>query len=193
MHSCRRFRAWSTTSVYISTMYASTAGTARLTCARAPGISCAKRLASAPGNRGSVRAPCTGEAAEGAPQTSTSPAAEEEEVVQFEGNGSKAELAIALLLGATLIYLPLTLASLGRFLWIEYKVTNQRVIVSVDSPIRKDMTQIAYSQIKEVRAVNRFFGLWGDMVLFLKDGSRLELAGIEDVMAIKLYIEGQAF
>lgn len=36
-----------------------------------------------------------------------------------------------------------------------------------------------YKQIKEIRSAPRAFGAWGDIVFFLKDGSRLELAGLE--------------
>lgn len=39
--------------------------------------------------------------------------------------------------------------------------------------------QVEYSKIKEIRSAARAFGLWGDVVVFLKDGSRLELAGLE--------------
>jgi hypothetical protein len=47
-------------------------------------------------------------------QEQNSPAPETDEIVFYEGSGSNAELLISLLLGTTLVYLPLTLASLGR-------------------------------------------------------------------------------
>lgn len=47
-------------------------------------------------------------------QEQNSPPPETDEIVFYEGSGSNAELLISLLLGATLVYLPLTLASLGR-------------------------------------------------------------------------------
>lgn len=39
--------------------------------------------------------------------------------------------------------------------------------------------QVEYTKIKEIRSAPRAFGLWGDVVFFLKDGSRLPLAGLE--------------
>jgi len=101
------------------------------------------------------------------------------ETVCYEGNGSDAELIISILLGFTLIYLPLTLASVGRRLWISYKFTNKRIIVTTNSPVLKREVHVEYSKIKEVRSVCRAGGLWGDMVIFLKDGSRLELMGVD--------------
>lgn len=113
-----------------------------------------------------------------------------EEEVFYEGFGSNAELAISMLLGATLVYLPLSLASLGRRLWISYKFTNKRIVVITNSPVMKREVQIEISKIKEIRTAPRAFGAWGDMVIFLKDESRLELVGLENFRAIQDYIEG---
>lgn len=49
--------------------------------------------------------------------------------------------------------------------------------------------QISYDRIKEVRAVPRAFGAWGDMVIFLEKGDRLELVGMEKYADIKAHIE----
>jgi hypothetical protein len=48
--------------------------------------------------------------------------------------------------------------------------------------------EVAYSNIKEVRTAPRAFGLWGDAVLFLKDGSRLEITGLERFRDIERHI-----
>lgn len=112
------------------------------------------------------------------------------EEVFYEGRGAPAELIISLLLGATLLYLPLTAQSIGRRLWISYKFTNKRLIVSNTSPFFSKEVQILYSNICEVRAAPRAFGLWGDMVIFLKDGSRLELLGVENHNKLKGFVEG---
>lgn len=44
------------------------------------------------------------------------------EEVFYEGSGSNLELALSVLLAGTVIYLPLTMASIGRRLWIKIKV-----------------------------------------------------------------------
>lgn len=54
---------------------------------------------------------------------------------------------------------------------------------------RDTRPQVAFSQIKEVRMVPRAFGAWGDMVVFLKDKSRLELVGLERCEEIKRHID----
>lgn len=107
----------------------------------------------------------------------------------YEGSGSNAELGISLVLGATLVYLPLTLAAIGRRLWISYKFTDRRLIVTTNSPVLQREVQIEYSKIKEIRSVPRMGGLWGDCVFFLKDGSRLELVALENFREIQDYIE----
>jgi hypothetical protein len=48
---------------------------------------------------------------------------------------------------------------------------------------------VPYAQIKEVRTVPRALGAWGDMVIFLKDGARLEVAGLESFADVKRHIE----
>lgn len=65
------------------------------------------------------------------------------------------------------------------------------MIVVTNSPMLKREVQIDYSKIKEIRTAPRAFGLWGDMVVFLKDGSRLELVGLERFDEIRDYIEGK--
>ena len=52
----------------------------------------------------------------------------------------------------------------------------------------KDKTQVVYSQISEVRTVPRGFGAWGDMVLVLKDGARLELRSMPRFREVEAYI-----
>eukprot|EP00884_Botryococcus_braunii_P019739 jgi/Botrbrau1/6449/Bobra.0034s0024.1 len=114
---------------------------------------------------------------------------EESEEVFLVNTGPTAELVISLLLAPTLIYLPLTIASVSRRLWISQKFTNKRIIVINTSPLFSKEIQVAYSQVKEVRTAPRAFGLWGDMVVFLKDGSRLEIPGVEKYQELKAYIE----
>ena len=43
-----------------------------------------------------------------------------------QGPGSNAELVVSLVLLPTLIYAPLSMASIGRRLWISFKFTNKR-------------------------------------------------------------------
>lgn len=53
-------------------------------------------------------------------------------------------------------------------------------------PARRDRRG---AEVKEVRTVARGFGAWGDIVIFLKDGSRLEMVGMENYEGIRSHIE----
>jgi len=66
------------------------------------------------------------------------------EELYYEGSGSPAELALSLLLGFTLIYAPLTMASIGRRLWIKYRFTNKRLTVTNTSPFFKNEVCVAH-------------------------------------------------
>ncbi|KXZ56256.1 hypothetical protein GPECTOR_1g223 [Gonium pectorale] len=113
---------------------------------------------------------------------------EEPEEVFYEGPGSNLELILSLILLPTLIYAPLSMASIGRRLWISFKFTNKRLAIINTSPLFKRTIEVSYKNIKEVRTGPRAFGAWGDMVVFLRDGSRLELTGIEKYKEIEEHI-----
>ncbi|EFJ47485.1 hypothetical protein VOLCADRAFT_120959 [Volvox carteri f. nagariensis] len=123
-----------------------------------------------------------------AESTSSSADGKDDEVVFYEGPGSNAELILSLILLPTLIYAPLSIASIGRRLWISFKFTNKRLVITNTSPLFKRTIEIAYKNIKEIRSGPRGFGLWGDMVVFLRDGSRIELTGLEKYKEIEDHI-----
>jgi nitrogen fixation protein len=52
----------------------------------------------------------------------------------------------------------------------------------------KDRTDIVYSEIVDAITVPRGLGFWGDMVLILKDGSKLELRSLPRCREIYDYI-----
>ncbi|KAG2440991.1 hypothetical protein HXX76_003844 [Chlamydomonas incerta] len=93
----------------------------------------------------------------------------------------------------TLIYAPLSMASIGRRLWITFKFTNKRLVITNTSPLFKRTIQVAYKNIKEIRTAPRGFGLWGDMVVFLRDGNRLEITGIDKYKEIADHINRQIY
>ena len=110
-----------------------------------------------------------------------------QEDVHYEGGPAKGDLIFNIFLGLTLIGLPFTIGAVVRALWLRFKITSRRI--SVTGGWRgKDKTQVVYSQIKEVRTVPRGFGAWGDMVLVLTDGARLELRSMPRFREIEAYI-----
>ncbi len=59
---------------------------------------------------------------------------------------------------------------------MRYTITNRRIRVT--SGIQgKDMAEIVYPDVVEVRTVKRLFGD-GDMVFFLRDGAKFEMRNV---------------
>ncbi len=95
----------------------------------------------------------------------------------FEGGPHIGDLLINILLGFTVICLPLTVGAVVRALWLRYKITDRRISIS-GGWMGRDRTDIIYSELVNVVKVSRGIGLWGDVVVTLKDGSRLELRAL---------------
>lgn len=109
------------------------------------------------------------------------------EEVYYEGGPHIGELIINVLIGLTLIGLPLTVGAIVRALWLRYRITNRRISVT-GGWMGRDRTDIIYSEIVKIVKVPRGIGLWGDMVLTLRDGSRLELRAVPKFRDIYDYI-----
>ena len=105
----------------------------------------------------------------------------------YEGGPANGDLIINLIAGITLIGLPFTFGALVRALWVRYKITTRRISVT-GGWLGRDKTQIVYSQISEIRAIPRGLGSYGDMVLVLKDGARLEMRSIPNFRKTENYI-----
>ena len=112
------------------------------------------------------------------------------EDIFYEGGPANGDLVINLMAGITLIGLPFTFGALVRALWVRYKITTRRISVT-GGWLGRDKTQIVYSQISEIRAIPRGLGSYGDMVLVLKDGARLEMRSIPNFREIETYILGK--
>lgn len=109
------------------------------------------------------------------------------EEVHYEGGPARGDLILNILLGFTLIGLPFTIGAVVRAFWLRFRITSRRVSVTGGWK-GNDKTQVVYSQIKEVRTVPRGFGAWGDMVLVLKDGARLEMRSLPNFREIESFI-----
>ena len=112
------------------------------------------------------------------------------EKVFYEGGPAKGDLAINLLAGITLIGLPFTFGALVRALWVRYKITNRRISV-IGGWLGRDKTQVVFSQISEIRSIPRGFGSYGDMVLVLNDGDRLEIRSIPNFRETEKFIQNK--
>ncbi|CAC5345400.1 MULTISPECIES: PH domain-containing protein [Planktothrix] len=95
----------------------------------------------------------------------------------YEGGPAIGDLIINLLIGLTVIGIPLAIGAIVRALWLRYRITNRRISV-IGGWMGQDRTDIVYSEIIKIVKVPRGLGTWGDMVVTLKNGSRLELRAI---------------
>ena len=110
-----------------------------------------------------------------------------QEDVHYDGGPAKGDLIFNLLLGVTLFGLPFAIGAIVRAVWLRFRITSRRISVT-GGWMGKEKTQVVYSQIKEVRTVSRGFGAWGDMVLVLNDGARLEMRSVPSFRETEAYI-----
>jgi len=70
-------------------------------------------------------------------------------------------------------------ASLARQAWTRYKITDRRIEVASGFQ-GKDVVQVLYREIVDVKWLRRFGGAAGDVVLSLQDGSKLEMRSVSE-------------
>ena len=99
------------------------------------------------------------------------------EEIFYEGGPAKSDLFINLLAGLTILGLPFAFAAIVRSLWLRYKITTKRITIE-GGWFGRNKTQVSLSNINEIRSVPRGFGSYGDMVLILNDGSKVEMKSL---------------
>ena len=70
-------------------------------------------------------------------------------------------------------------ASLARQAWTKYKFTTRRVEVASGFQ-GKDLVQVLWREIVDIKWLRRYGGAAGDLVLSLQDGSKLEVRSVPD-------------
>ncbi|WP_448599435.1 PH domain-containing protein [Thermoleptolyngbya sp.] len=109
------------------------------------------------------------------------------EDVYYEGGPHIGDLILNCLLGLTVVCLPLTVGAIVRAIWLRYRITDRRISVT-GGWMGRDRSDVIYSEMSSVVAVPRGLGSWGDMVVTLKDGSRLELRAMPKFRETAKYI-----
>ncbi|MEM9163957.1 MAG: PH domain-containing protein [Cyanobacteria bacterium P01_F01_bin.4] len=99
------------------------------------------------------------------------------EEVYYEGGPHIGDLIFNVLLAFTVICIPLTVGAIVRAIWLRYRITSRRISVTAGW-MGRNRTDLIYSEVAKIVTVPRGLGLWGDMVITLKDGSRLELRSL---------------
>lgn len=100
------------------------------------------------------------------------------EQILYEGPPARGEVVANVLMSWTVVWLPLTIQAAGRALWASYKITDKRVCVISNSPLRKERTDVPMDQIKDVISIGRGIGAWGDMVITLRNDEKVELRSL---------------
>ncbi|KAL4574189.1 hypothetical protein LXL04_021015 [Taraxacum kok-saghyz] len=89
-------------------------------------------------------------------------------------------------MGFTLVWLPLTLAAVLRGFFLRYRFTNLRVTV-ISGLTGQDRSDFSYKVVKDVQVVPRFIGEWGDVIITLKDGTKVDLRSVPKFREIAKY------
>ena len=98
------------------------------------------------------------------------------EEVFFEGPPAITETIVPTISILTVIGIIPAAAAWARQAWVRYKITSRRIRVTSGFG-GKEMAEIVYPDIVEMRTVKRLFGD-GDMVAFLRDGAKFEMRNI---------------
>lgn len=109
------------------------------------------------------------------------------EDIYYEGGPHWGDLMINILLGFTVICLPLTVGAIVRALWLRYRITNRRITV-IGGWMGRDRSDVVYTEVAKVVTVPRGWGSYGDMVVTLKDGNRLEMRAVPNFRDIYTFI-----
>jgi hypothetical protein len=112
------------------------------------------------------------------------------EEVFYEGGPHIGDLILNGLLAFTLVCIPLTVAAVVRALWLRFRITDRRISV-VGGWMGRDQVDLIYSEISDIIAVPRGIGSWGDMVITLKDGSKVEMRAMPKFREVIDYIESK--
>ena len=109
------------------------------------------------------------------------------ETTYYEGGPHIGDLIINILLGFTVICLPLTVAAVVRAIWLRYKITDRRISVT-GGWMGRYRTDIVYGEVSKLVKVPRGIGIWGDIVITLNDKSRLEMRAVPKFREIYDYM-----
>ncbi len=105
----------------------------------------------------------------------------------YEGGPHIGDLLFHLFLSVFIVFIPLAVGSIVRAIWLRYKITDRRISV-IGGWMGRDRTDLVYSEITDALTIPRGLGFWGDMVIILKDGSKLELRSVPRYRELYDYI-----
>lgn len=111
-----------------------------------------------------------------------------DETLYFESGPHMGDVAVNLALGTTLVWLPLSIAAVGRAAFVKYRFTDRRLSAITTAPWKNEQLDAAYDEVVDVKSIGRGIGYWGDMVVTLKDGSKVEMRAVPKYRELQQYI-----
>jgi Bacterial PH domain len=105
----------------------------------------------------------------------------------YEGGPHIGDLLFHIFLSVFIVFIPLAVGAVVRAIWLRYKITDRRISV-IGGWMGRDRTDLVYSEITDALTIPRGLGFWGDMVVILKDGSKLELRSLPRYREVYDYI-----
>lgn len=112
------------------------------------------------------------------------------EEIFYEGGPHVGDLIIGLIAGLFIITIPIAVGAIVRALWLRYSITSRRITV-IGGWLGQQRVDVVYSEILKIVIVPRGLGSWGDMVLTLKDGSRLEMRAVPNFRKVYEFVESK--
>jgi nitrogen fixation protein len=112
------------------------------------------------------------------------------EEIYYEGGPHIGDLILNSLIGLTVVGLPLAVGAIVRALWLRFRITDLRITV-IGGWMGRDRSDVIYSEIVKIVKVPRGIGFWGDMVITLKNGDRLEMRAIPNFREVYDYISSR--
>jgi len=109
------------------------------------------------------------------------------EEVYYEGGPHIGDLIINLLIGLTVVGIPLAVGAIVRSVWLRFRITDRRVCVT-GGWMGRDRYDVIYSEVMKVVKVPRGIGLWGDMAITLKNGTLIEMRAVPNFREVYDYI-----
>jgi len=113
------------------------------------------------------------------------------ETTFLESGPHKGDLIVNALLGLTIIWIPFTVAAVVRALWLRYRITDRRISVT-GGWMGRDRNDVIYSEVTKIAKIPRGLGFWGDIVITLRDNTRLELRSVPKFREVYDYIAAKA-
>ena len=109
------------------------------------------------------------------------------EEVYYEGGPHLGDLILNLLIGLTVVGIPLAVGAIVRSIWLRFRITDRRICVT-GGWMGRDRYDVIYSEVVKIVKVTRAISLWGDMAITLKNGTLIEMRAVPNFREVYDYI-----